>query len=133
MGDAGRMNATVMLFVVLLFGCFLAFVHCGGGRRVLLGNNVESSRINYTFATNHTLANVPNKSDGNSSKVVLYFCKKETCIGDVTCYCCTGFVNYCIASLEDCRQICGKCDPKCPSSLPLLSDVQRRQKATLLS
>jgi hypothetical protein len=28
MRDASRMNATVVLFVVLLFGCFLTSVHC---------------------------------------------------------------------------------------------------------
>ena len=73
----------------------------GGGRRLLLGNQVESSRRNYTYATNHTLADVPNKSGGNSSKLVLYFCEKETCIDGETCYCCTGYQRYCLGSLED--------------------------------
>ncbi|KAG0527755.1 hypothetical protein BDA96_06G260800 [Sorghum bicolor] len=118
MGDTSRMNAMVMLLILVLLGCFLGSAHCGG--RPL--NRVESTIRNYTIKTNHTLANVMSESASNSSKVVTIFCVEERRRG-VTCYCCNTYQpKRCFNSWADCRANCRRCAPKCPSSQPLPSN-----------
>uniref|UniRef100_K3YAN7 4Fe-4S ferredoxin-type domain-containing protein n=1 Tax=Setaria italica TaxID=4555 RepID=K3YAN7_SETIT len=121
MGVTSRVNVMVIL-VVVLFACLLASTYCRGDRPVL--GEVESTRRNYNVATNHTLADDPNGSDGNSSNIVTVFCVKENC-RQSTCYCCnTNQPKPCFQSWDACRQNCRTCAPRCPSSQPLPSDVQ---------
>ncbi|CAL5014564.1 unnamed protein product [Urochloa decumbens] len=115
MGDTCRMNV-MMMFLLVLFGCFQASAHCRGHRPVL--REVESTRRNYT------LADGLNKSGGNSSNVVTVFCVKESC-PQGTCYCCnTNQPKPCFESWDTCRANCRTCAPRCPSMQQLPSDAQ---------
>ncbi|OEL34369.1 hypothetical protein BAE44_0004604 [Dichanthelium oligosanthes] len=116
MGDTSRMNVMVVVLSVVLFGYFPTSAHCGGDHPLL--GEIESTRRNYTVATNHTLADYPNKSDGNSSKIVIVFCTKEKC-RQGTCYCfhTNGQPLPCFESWDSCKQNCRRCTPKYMSSI----------------
>ncbi|KAG0527756.1 hypothetical protein BDA96_06G260900 [Sorghum bicolor] len=100
------MNATVMLLLLVLLRCFLA---CGGGLPLKLAGNTTR---NYTFASNHTLANVPNERPSNSSNIVTIFCVKATCTDGSRCYCCNSSrPQLCYDSWAQCWAKCRRCAP----------------------